>query len=224
MPARIRSDALRPGALLAISFVLVFVLAVSASATARAGTIAYTVTVTGSAQSEDENVIGFEFTPNQAVTVDSLGFYDHLGDGLTNAHAVGIWRVSDESLITSVTIPSGASATLTSSFRFEAITPVLLAAGAAYRIAAAYTASDDIFWFGPTISADAAFAFEGDTKVALGTTILTFLTVSFPSFRSTANFTFTAVDPTPPVPLLSPLAIALLGTSMALAGMRRLRA
>ena len=90
MPARIRPDALRPGALLAISFVLVLVLAVSASATARAGTIAYTVTVPGNAQSGDGNVTGFEFTPNQAVTVDSLGFYDHLGDGLTNAHAVGI--------------------------------------------------------------------------------------------------------------------------------------
>ena len=165
------------------------------SATTIAGTIAYSLTdISGATNmSADDFVLGFEFTPQQTIWVDALGIHDRDGDGLSNAHAVGLWRVSDQSLIASATVASGTSATLIDEFRFQSITLVSLSAGTSYRIGAVYPDADpdDLFWLAPVIAIDSTLTFVNDTKLEdTSPSVLAYPNQSAPGFRSTANFTF----------------------------------
>jgi hypothetical protein len=90
---------------------------------------------------------GYSFTVgSQAVSVSSLGVYDTSPGavGLTMSHDVGLWDNSG-TLLGSVTIPSGNSATLSAAgFRYESISggPVVLAANTTYRLGAQYNVDD----------------------------------------------------------------------------------
>jgi hypothetical protein len=84
-------------------------------------------------------VSGFEFTPNANITVTSLGWNDLGGsptsgpDGFLAPHLVGIYRFSDEALLTSVTLPAGTVAPLTDGFfRYGDVSPLALTAGTTY--------------------------------------------------------------------------------------------
>ena len=83
-------------------------------------------------------MLGWEFTVGaKPIEVTSLGFQDFGQDGLAFAHEVGIWRLSDQSLIASEIVPSGTSGTLVNFFRFEDLAnPVLLIPGERYVVAA----------------------------------------------------------------------------------------
>ncbi len=90
---------------------------------------------------------GFEFTVDAPLLVTHLGFWDANGDGLANAHEVGIWS-SSSILLGSITIPSGTAAGLDGAdgFRFVPLAvPLSLRAGT-YRIGGlvAYEDADSI--------------------------------------------------------------------------------
>ena len=82
------------------------------------------------------------------LAITQLGVFDTLGDGLANAHAVGIWS-ADGTLLASTTIPAGTSAALVDGYRYMPISPVLIPPinatnypTAITLIAAAYLAGD----------------------------------------------------------------------------------
>jgi hypothetical protein len=104
------------------------------STAATATTIA--TTITGGVVFSWDRAIGWRFSTNQDITVNSLGAYDYLLDGLSSPTDVGLWRASDQALIASVTVPAGTSGTLIDHFRFAPISPVVLTSGTEYRITA----------------------------------------------------------------------------------------
>ena len=63
------------------------------------------------------------------LAVTQLGVFDDGGDGLANAHAIGIWA-ADGTLLASTTIPAGTIAPLVDGYRYMPITPVLIPPGA----------------------------------------------------------------------------------------------
>lgn len=79
--------------------------------------------------------LGFTFTTNSAVTVYSLGYYDYQGDGFATTHQVGIFDAFG-TLLTSSTLGAGETGILgINDFRYEAVTPIVLAAGETFTIA-----------------------------------------------------------------------------------------
>ncbi len=77
---------------------------------------------------------GLEFVPWVDVEVTALGYYDEGGDGLVNEHTVGIFEKSNRQLVSDTVTVDGGS-TLEGSFRYEAITPVVLKGGTSYVVA-----------------------------------------------------------------------------------------
>lgn len=84
--------------------------------------------------------IGWTFTvgPQNNLNVHDLGFYDGGDVPLITAHEIGIWNASG-SLLSSVTIPAGASTNYSSGYAYSAIaSPITLLAGQSYTIGAYY--------------------------------------------------------------------------------------
>lgn len=82
------------------------------------------------------------------MAVTQLGVFDQGGDGLANAHEIGIWAANG-TLLASTTIPAGTVAPLVDGYRYMPITPVLLPPSAfpsphpfIVAVAAAYLAGD----------------------------------------------------------------------------------
>jgi hypothetical protein len=88
---------------------------------------------------------GYSFVVgSQPISVTDLGIYDpSSGIGLNFSHDVGLWD-SFGTLLGSVNVPSGSSATLFNGFWYEPITagPVSLAAGNTYVLGAQYNIND----------------------------------------------------------------------------------
>ncbi len=104
---------------------------------------------------------GYSFTTASALTIRSLGIFDVGFDGLSEGHQVGIWDLS-QTLLGSVSIGPGTSATLVNGFRYANLSsPLTLTAGTTYRIGAFYAGLGDEF-------AQDATALEGN-----GITLLT---------------------------------------------------
>lgn len=87
---------------------------------------------------------GLVFITNQNLTVRSLGFYDHGGDGLAQEHWVGIgsgsagdpWPFLNHEIVGQVTIPAGTAAHYEGGFRWVNLeTPITLQAGVYYSLA-----------------------------------------------------------------------------------------
>lgn len=81
------------------------------------------------------------------ILVTQLGVFDSGGDGLVNAHAVGLWRDNPGSLtgtlLASATAPAGTNAPLIGGYRWVSIPPVLIPyAFARYVIGAQFSAGD----------------------------------------------------------------------------------
>ena len=77
--------------------------------------------------------IGWGFTISQPLTVNQLGYYDNGQDGFVFDHDVGLFRVSDMSLITSATVTTADP--LDGLFRYTNIAPVTINPGDAYFLA-----------------------------------------------------------------------------------------
>jgi hypothetical protein len=111
--------------------------------------------------------VGWSFTVNQPTEVSSLGYFDHLNDGLAGVHEVGIWT-SGGVLVTSAVVPGGTSAPIVNGFRYVSI-PVTILAPGSYVIGGQSNASD-MFWASvsgfqasPLITFGAAFYIESTT-------------------------------------------------------------
>ena len=72
---------------------------------------------------------GWEFSVSGNITVNELGYYDSGDDGLNRSHEVGIFRLSDNTLLTSATVPSGVGATLDNGFRYVPVPNTFLGPG-----------------------------------------------------------------------------------------------
>lgn len=91
--------------------------------------------------------LGFLFSTNSSVTVTSLGYFDAGQDGFAVAHTVGIYDDCGN-LVTSITLDAGTGDTLDGDFRYHSITPVVLAAGKTYTLAATTGGDADGFAYG----------------------------------------------------------------------------
>jgi hypothetical protein len=93
-------------------------------------------------------MIGWQFTVGaDPIAVTELGFQDFGLDGLLTSHQVGIWRLSDQVLVDSVVVPSGASGTLDGFFRYAPlVSPATLASATTYVIAGFDNGADRHVW------------------------------------------------------------------------------
>jgi hypothetical protein len=90
----------------------------------------------GNATGDGRYNVGMDFTVGGAgIIVTSLGAFDNGQDGLAAPITVAIYRVSDQSMMTSVNFGAGNSGTLIGGSRFLDITDIILGAGT-YRIVA----------------------------------------------------------------------------------------
>ncbi|MDR3617749.1 MAG: hypothetical protein P4L85_00220 [Paludisphaera borealis] len=102
----------------------------------HADTIALSTTGGFSTSSSGDQLWGWQFGVNSNIDVTSLGIFDTRGDGLAVAHDVGIFRVSDKSLVGSITLPDGTGGVLLDGFRYYSLgSSLALAAGEQYVIA-----------------------------------------------------------------------------------------
>ena len=96
----------------------------------------------------ESRMLGWEFTVGGSdLRVTDLGFQDFNVDGLLESHEVGIWRLSDQALITSAVVPSGTAGTLDGFFRYQTIsTTATLDSGTTYVIAGLDRGIDPHVW------------------------------------------------------------------------------
>ncbi len=92
------------------------------------------VTVTSTQYALDNDyTIGWRFSTNSTLIINSLGMFDEGADGLNGAHQVGLWSDAGV-LLASATIPAGVAGTLVGVHRYVNIAPVVLPPGT-YRLA-----------------------------------------------------------------------------------------
>ncbi len=95
--------------------------------------------------------LGFSFTANSAITVTGLGLFDGSQDGLVDSYEIGLFD-SGGTLLASTTIQSGTASSLLDQFRYESITPTVLAPGD-YSIGALFlTSSDELIFPGTAVN------------------------------------------------------------------------
>jgi len=99
----------------------------------------------GSASVSITRTLGTPFAfSNATAIVTSLGFFDSNGDGLSEAHQVGIFG-PDRSLLGMVTIQSGTASTLHDGVRWAALaSPITLAANTEYMLATTIQEGGDL--------------------------------------------------------------------------------
>ena len=128
---------MRVAAVLAFSWVLVL----SSSPPAYSLPLpAVTTSVTNSFTGfNTDQAIGWEFTANSFLSVTHLGLWDNLDDGLPGSYEMGLYRVSDQALLGSVTV--GVADALDAHFRYAALaSAVALSTGENYAVVV-YTGS-----------------------------------------------------------------------------------
>ena len=86
--------------------------------------------------------LGWAFTVNQPVLVESLGFYDDQKNGLTASHDVGIFDSAQQLVVSGTVTPNDP---LASWWRWTEVTPTLLVPGESYQIAAV-TGTENYTW------------------------------------------------------------------------------
>ena len=92
---------------------------------------------------------GWQFVPETSISVTHLGLWDDMFDvdrlgaedttvGFSYEIPIGIWRVSDQALLTSTTLEPGTTNPVLDEFRYAEISPVLLSEGETYAIGFQY--------------------------------------------------------------------------------------
>ncbi|PYK29980.1 MAG: hypothetical protein DME57_08420 [Verrucomicrobia bacterium] len=141
---------------------------------------------------------GWSFTLSSTISVTDLGYFDFGGNGLNEAHDVGIWT-STGTLMVSATVPAGTAGTLVGDFRYVLVSPTLLAPGD-YVIGGFESGSsgDPVEVQASTITTASMITYDGSRSTAGAA-------LTFPSGDASANgnsyfgpnFEFTAVpEPT----------------------------
>ena len=80
--------------------------------------------------SGDDQLYGWFFDLSAPVDVTALGVGDSRGAALAVSHDVGIFAVSNQTLLVSATVPAGSGETLLDGFRYVSVSPTILPAGA----------------------------------------------------------------------------------------------
>jgi len=177
------------------------------------------------------DIIAYEFTPTHDISVKSLGFYDIVtdlavpgaADGLSVSHQVGIFRVSDEALITSGTVQAGTVDPKIDSFRYTSVDPVTLSAGVEYVIGATTGAYvNGVFGQDSTVNANIGSDVFANSSITIGdwrsNSIGDGFSLVFPGYKRNMttqtrglgpNFTFSSVP--------EPSGILLMGMGLAAA-------
>jgi hypothetical protein len=206
-----------------LSFTLVATTAMLAVPSANADTVALSFTGGAHATSSSDQLCGWQFSVNNAVQVTALGVYDDSADGLSIAHDVGIFRVSDQSLVASLTIPSGTGGSLIDGFRYYTLGSGLgLVAGEQYVIAMTMPAGNSDLQFvitnPPTTAPEITYV---DSRFGGGST-LAFPTVTglYVPGMFGPNFLFTDAAA---VPEPSSIALAVIPAALWLAARARSR-
>jgi uncharacterized repeat protein (TIGR01451 family) len=102
--------------------------------------------------------IGWSFSVGAvSLQLTALGIYDHNGDGIEDAHPVGIWTAAG-ALLAQATVPAGTAGTLVGSYRYVTVAPLTLSAGQTYVVGT---------YFGPVI--DRCGSACGDASLVFGT-------------------------------------------------------
>ncbi len=115
------------------------------SGSATAGP-AFTIdNTTGQLLSEGQFTLGWQFSTEFTISIDALGLFDDLQNGLDANHAIGIWN-SAGMLMASGGVSAGATDMLVDQFRYDTITSVVLAPGT-YQIGAAFEGTEDALIF-----------------------------------------------------------------------------
>ena len=140
--------------------------------------------------------LGFSFTTTAAATITSLGYYDDGGDGFATAHEVGVFD-SEGNLLASADLSAGTGDQLIGQFRYASITPLRLAAGQTYVIAATTHGSADAWAYGNAYPADATVSdFHTTAPIAITANSALFLYQDDNSLRNPtdhfSNYTFYA--------------------------------
>lgn len=112
--------------------------------------------------------LGFKFTTNTNITVNSLGFYDDQKNGLSERHEVGIYD-SLQNLLASTVVTTADP--LDGFFRYASIVPLNLAAGQTYYVAGT-TGGENYTWDPTGFTVDPAITFNSDKYVV--STVLAF--------------------------------------------------
>ena len=109
--------------------------------------------------------LGFQFSTNKAITVDSLGYFDEGQDGFLTPHEVGIFDASGK-LLTSTLLSAGMVETLDGKFRYKDITPLTLSAGQTFTIAATTYGIQDGWAYGHQGAEITDFSVSPDIRIA----------------------------------------------------------
>lgn len=84
--------------------------------------------MSGSYSFEQKFVVGAK-----SIVIDSLGFYDYMGNGLAESHQLGLFD-STGKLVISTTIAAGTGSTLDYGFRWQSIAETTFAAGSTFSL------------------------------------------------------------------------------------------
>ena len=92
--------------------------------------------------------LGIRFTTNSDLLITQFGYFDNLGDGLNQAHDVGIFN-SAGSLLASATVPQGVGGVLIGHYRYVSLTtPFALTANTLYVLAGVTSGLADPYAYG----------------------------------------------------------------------------
>jgi hypothetical protein len=108
--------------------------------------------------------LGFVFTTNQAIDITALGYYDEDGDGVQTNHEVGIFDTNGILLIS--TILSAGTSSLEGHYRYNAVSPITLAANSTFTVAATTFGTADGWVYGNAGSQIAGFVVDPSITVA----------------------------------------------------------
>lgn len=156
--------------------------------------------------------VGFEFDVLTPIEVTALGFYDDLGDGLTESHAVGIYDSSGTLLVSGTVAPGDP---LVDGFRYASIASYLLAVGTGYRIAAV-TGSDPYAYNPNSFVVDPSITFVRSRYSASATLV-------FPTETDGLTGYFGPNFLLEPQSVPEPATLLLVGLGLGAAARRRLR-
>lgn len=108
--------------------------AAAVSASAFAGGAGVEWGTTGNSDTNGAWTLGYEFIADVSTAVTMLGYYDDSGNGLAEAHEVGLWK-ADGTLLALAVVTSGNA--LIGHFRYADISDVVLTPGEHYVVGGA---------------------------------------------------------------------------------------